>query len=64
MAEIAAEIHSELAAHKATLEADTARVNNGFNAARSIAKSVGTKGEKVKSLEDLAAIIDQHRPGM
>ena len=64
MAAIAEEIHSDLNGHKADLAADQSRVTTAFNAARAIAGAVGAKGKNVKSVDDLAKIIDQHRPGM
>jgi len=63
MREIAREIHSDLNQHKEALTKDQKRIDTAFNAARSIAKAVGEKGQNVKTVEDLAKIIDQHRPG-
>jgi len=61
--EISREIHTDLDKHRAELAADQKRIDTAFNAARSIAKAVGEKGKNVKSVDDLAKIIDQHRPG-
>jgi argininosuccinate lyase len=63
MAHIAEEIHADLNQHRVALEQDQKRVTTAYEAARSIAKSVGEKGKNVTSVDDLAKIIDQHRPG-
>ena len=63
MAHIGEQIHAELAGHKAALAADAARVSSAYDAARAIAKAVGPKGANVTSVDDLAFVIDKHRPG-
>ena len=62
VAQLCDDLRAELAQHSGALAADTARVADAFEASRAIAKAVGPKGTHVASVDDLAAIIDHHRP--
>merc|ERR1712048_373823 len=55
---VLAELNAALNKHRADLAADTARVENAFNACRSIA----AEADSVNTIGDLQALVAKHRP--